>query len=209
MPPFCGPQQQQLRRLYLPDGGSFDIPVEFSGPALQGHQVVTLQDRVNVLRGLVWGTVRGRVVRGDSLRGSLRDPMMRQIGLLVTRACPARNDMCELQAIYDFIVRNCRYTGDITFKDTFQSGLRTLQFGGGDCDDHSGLGAVLCMENGFQCKWRITSNTGATWDHIYLMAGVPKLRPARWIALDTTLGPGRFAQQPPSMKRQDFLVTEG
>jgi hypothetical protein len=167
------PAPTSYRRLTLPDGGTFDIPVELTGPVLKGHQVVTLGDRVRVLRGLVWGTVRGPSVRGgDSLKGSLRDPIMRQIGLLVTRGCPARNDLCELGAVFDFVAQNARYTGDITFKDTFQSGLRTLQFGGGDCDDHSVLGAVLAMENGFQTKWRITSNTGRTWDHIYMMAGI-------------------------------------
>ncbi len=67
----------------------------------------------------------------------------------------------------DFVKSNIRYTGDITFKDTFQSAYRTLQYGGGDCDDHAGLNAVLAMENGFQTKFRITSNTGASWDHIY------------------------------------------
>lgn len=207
---LCMPRPLSYRRLFLPDGGSFDIPVELSGPTLRGHQVTTLGDRVRVLRGLVWGTVRGPLVRGgESFKGSLRDPMMRQIGLLTTRACPARNDLCELEAIFNFVARNVRYTGDITFKDTFQSALRTLQFGGGDCDDHSILNAVLAMENNYQAKWRITSNTGRTWDHIYMMAGIPKHRPSRWIALDTTLGQGKFGREPPSVKHQDFVVGEG
>ncbi len=176
-----------------------------AAPTLRGHQVTTLGDRVKVLKSLVWGQQAN--TRG--VLGSLRDPMMRQIGLLVTRHCPARNDRCELQGIFDFITRNIRYTGDITHKDTFQSALRTLQFGGGDCDDHAILGAVLGMENGFSTKWRITSNTGATWDHIYLMAGIPKHNPQNWIALDTTLGRNRFTDEPPRAKFRDFPVTEG
>lgn len=140
--------------------------------------------------------------------GGLRDPLMRQIGLLATRQCPARDDVCELRSIFEFVTKNVRYTGDITFKDTFQSALRTLQYGGGDCDDASILNAVLAMENGFQAKWRITSNTGASWDHIYCMAGVPKHAPKRWIALDTTLGPGRFGVEPPQAKYQDFAAAK-
>lgn len=140
--------------------------------------------------------------------GGLRDPQMRHIGLLVTQHCPPRNDKCELQAIFDFIVKNVRYTGDIVFKDTFQSALRTLQYGGGDCDDHAVLGAVLAMENGFQTKFRITSNTGKSWDHIYLMAGIPKHAPKKWVALDTTMGPGKFGHQPPRSKHRDFMVKE-
>lgn len=164
---------------------------------LRAHQVRTLRDRVNVLRALVW-----------SPTGGLRDPQMRQLGLAVTRDCPARDDTCEMRAIFDTIVRNVRYTGDIAFKDTFQTALRTLQFEGGDCDDHAVLGAVLLMENGFSPTWRITSNTGATWDHIYVMAGVPKHDPRRWVALDTTLGPGRFGVEPPRVKKEDFEVGE-
>lgn len=159
-----------------------------------------------MLRGLVWGTATRRP---DGAKGSLRDPLMRNIGLLVTNGCEARRDLCELEAVFNFIVHNVRYTGDIAFKDTFQSALRTLQFGGGDCDDHAVCGAVLAMENGYQTKFRITSNTGATWDHIYLMAGVPKHRPTQWVALDTTLGKNKFARQPGSAKHRDFTVGEG
>jgi hypothetical protein len=168
-------------------------------PALRGYPVdKSLGSRVRVLHKLTWGAV-----------GGLRDPLMRHIGLMVTRGCPARADMCELRAIFDFVVTNVRYTGDITDKDTFQSALRTLQFGGGDCDDHSILNATLAMENGFRCKWRITSNTGATWDHIYCMAAVPKHKPSQWIPLDTTLGYGRFNSEPRRAKYEDFEVQEG
>jgi hypothetical protein len=121
----------------------------------------------------------------------------------------ARDDLGELRAIYEFVKRNVRYTGDITFKDTFQSALRTLEMGGGDCDDHGELVAVIGAENGYQPKWRITSNTGASWDHIYCLLGVPKHRPTRWIALDTTLPGNRFGQEPPRAKYRDFDVMSG
>ncbi len=168
-----------------------------SSPELRLHKVDSLEDRVNVLRWLV-----------KKPQGGILDPIMRRIGLMVTQHCPPRNDMCELQGIFDFVARNVRYTGDIATLDTFQSALRTLQMGGGDCDDHSVLCVVLGMENGFTMKWRITSNTGATWDHIYAMAGVPKHRPTRWVALDTTLGAGKFAVEPPRAKYKDFPVSK-
>jgi len=143
------------------------------------------------------------------LSQSLRDPRMRAIGLEVTSACPARDDLCELQAIFEFVKRNIRYTGDITDKDTFQTAWRTMQMGGGDCDDMSVLNAVLAMENGFQTKFRITSNTGASWDHIFCLAGVPKTSPRKWIVLDTTLpGANKFGVHPPMAKYKDFDVSE-
>lgn len=177
------------------------------GMTLRAHSVRSLDDRVRLLRRLVW--------YGDAVldprrppEGGLRDPRMRRLGLLVTRHCPPRDDMCELKAVFDFVVTNLRYTGDIAYKDTFASALRSLQFGGEDCDGHSVVNAVLAMENGFQTKFRITSNTGATWDHIYCMAAIPKHSPARWIALDTTLGRGKFAREPSYAKFKDFVVGE-
>ena len=134
---------------------------------------------------------------------------MRQIGLEVTHTCAARDDLCELEMIYKFVKTNVRYTGDITDKDTFQSAWRTLQYGGGDCDDAATLCAVLAMENGFKCRFRITSNTGETWDHIYCLAGVASRgNPHKWVALDTTLPGNRFGQHPPYAKFQDFDVDE-
>lgn len=177
-----------------------------TAPVLKVHQVGDgLPPRVDLLRQLY-----------QCPEGGIRNARMRGYGLAITRACHARDDMCELKAIFDFVthrnpqtgITNIRYTGDIRGKDTFQSALRTMEFGGGDCDDHAQLNAVLAAVNGFKGKWRITSNTGASWDHIYYLAGVPKNRPFQWIALDTTLGAGRFNKEPNRAKYQDFYVSE-
>lgn len=182
---------------------------DVAAPVLRSHPVRTLEDRVRLLRRLVW--------LGDSafdrsvpltMGGGLRDPRMRQIGLAVTEGCRARDDYCELKAIYDAVKMNIRYTGDIALKDTFSSAWRTIQFGGEDCDGHCVVTAVLAMENGFSTKFRITSNTGATWDHIFTLAGVPKHAPRKWIALDTTLPRGTVGTQPPMAKYKDFDVDE-
>lgn len=188
--------------------------MDATSPMLREHRVGTLDDRVRILKRLVW--------LGDSAFdkskapiGGLRDPQMREIGLRVTLGARERNDMEELRAIHAFVTMNApdghpnvRYTGDIARKDTFQSALRTLQYRGGDCDDHSVLVAVLAMENGFDVKFRITSNYGTTWDHIYPLVGVPKTRPTKWVPVDTTLGPNRFGQNPPQAKHRDFDVGE-
>jgi hypothetical protein len=171
--------------------------VSSSAPVLRGHNVRSLEDRIKVLRNLVWLP-----------QGGLRDPLMRDLGLKVTQHCKARDADCELRAVFDFVYKNVRYTGDIATKDTFQSALRTLQMGGGDCDDMAVLCSVLAMENGYNTRWRITSNTGASWDHIYCMAATPKHRPTSWIALDTTMGKGRFGGEPPRAKFRDFVVAK-
>lgn len=159
-----------------------------------------LEDRIGEIKKLFWGDVRDRTI----------GPRLRELSLNITRECRGRDDMCELKAIYDFTVNNIRYTGDFWGKDTFQSPFRTLQFRGGDCDDHAALNAMLASWNGFKTKWRVTSNTGATWDHIYALAGVPRMDPTRWVPLDTTLpiraGSHKFNVHPPHRKYREFSV---
>lgn len=172
-------------------------------PALTVYHVTDdLRPRAKIIQKLIWDKATG-----------LRNPQTLYIARQVTRGCQARDALCELRAIYQFIVKNVRYTGDIKGVDTFSAPLRTLQMGGEDCDGHAGLAAALAIANGFAAKVRITSNHGLTWDHIYAMAGLPKGRAESWIALDTTLARGRddirrFGQEPPKAKYADFDVTE-
>lgn len=61
-----------------------------------------------------------------------------------------------------------------------------------NCDDHSTLAATLLALNGISSKFRVTaSKYGGGWSHIYVVAGLPKENPSKWVAVDTTL-PGRF-----------------
>lgn len=170
-------------------------------PTLQAYQVNdSLSSRVKILRKLLWSPNSG-----------LQNPQVISIARQVTRACPGRDGMCELRAIYQFVVENVRYSGDVSKVDTFSGPLRTLQMGAEDCDGMSLINAALALANGFQAKVRITSNRGITWDHIYCMAGYPKGRMDRLIALDTTLARSRtdfsrFGQEPPRAKFQDFTM---
>lgn len=168
-------------------------------PTLQAHRVgESLNERVKILRELLWSPNAG-----------LQNPATLALARAVTRSCAGRDAMCELRAIFQFVSTNVRYTGDVAAVDTFAAPLRVLQMGGGDCDEHAVVNAALAMANGFACKARITSNRGITWDHIYCMAGLPKGRTERWVPLDTTLvkrmgDTGRFGQEPPRAKYQDF-----
>ena len=101
-------------------------------PTLRAHPVRTLEDRVKLLQKLVLYGAQAFDKSSPPL-GSIRDPEMRRIGIAVTEVCKARDDKCELMAIYDFVKRNIRYTGDVTNKDTFQSAWVTMQIAGGDC----------------------------------------------------------------------------
>ena len=47
--------------------------------------------------------------------------------------CSARDEMCELTAIWNFWVLNVRYLQDSIGQDTYQTLRATLEAGGGDC----------------------------------------------------------------------------
>jgi hypothetical protein len=172
-----------------------------SRPNLHAYNVGnSLEERVKILHDLCWDAQNG-----------IRNPQLLYLARQITRNCIARDAMCELSNIYRFVVTNVRYTGDIAGVDTFSAPLRTLQMGGEDCDGHAVLCAALAICNGFRAKVRITSNRGVTWDHIYCLAGMPKGRDDRWIALDTTLARtqsdfSRFTIEPPRAKFADFSM---
>lgn len=157
----------------------------------------------------------------DMVRDATKDPEMRKLALQITRHCPERDGECEARAVYDWMKgknggRWIRYTGDVApivhedgsveGVDFFQAPKRTIEFGGGDCDDHSGLAAALLVLNGVPAKFRVTSpDRDSDWAHIYTMAGLPKTGPRKWTAVDTTLpGDQRFGKEAPFAKYLDF-----
>lgn len=164
-----------------------------------------INQRVGIIQDLVWK--------------SIQDPKMRKIALKVTKNCPARDGECEAKAIYKFVKDNVRYTGDIAMVkmgrngpvegvDLFQSAFRTLEFGGGDCDDHSVAIATLLALNGISPKLRVTApkRPGSSWAHIYALAGLSKNQPTRWVAMDTTLPNGKMGSEVPYGKKRDFVA---
>ncbi len=152
----------------------------------------------------------------DLVHKSVQDPEMRKLALQITASCPERDGECEARAVYDFVKANVRYTGDvapIAFPngevegiDLYQSARRTVEFGGGDCDDQDILIATLLALNGITPRMRVIREEGGEdWSHIYPIAGLPKNSPSGWIALDTTLpGNNKFGVEVPYAEALDF-----
>jgi hypothetical protein len=85
--------------------------------------------------------------------------------------------------------------------------MRTVEFGGEDCDGHTVVTTTLLSLNGIPAKFRITAPTKSSdWAHIYGLAGLPKTRPQRWVALDTTLPGNMFGREAPNAKHMDFVA---
>lgn len=153
----------------------------------------------------------------DKVFKSVQDPEMRKIALKVTSKCPERDGLCEARAIYDYVKRNVRYTGDIApiamgaggpveGIDLYQSARRTIEFGGGDCDDQTILVATLLSLNGITPRLRVVKQSrNEDYSHIFPVAMLPKFAPSKSVALDTTLpGADKFGVEAPYYKAKDF-----
>ena len=148
----------------------------------------------------------------DLIRKSVQDPQMRKFALQATVRCPERDQMCEAESIYHFVKQRVRYTGDvgpivhedgsIEGIDLYQSARRTLEFGGGDCDDQAILNSTLLALNGLEPRLRVVrQRRDPDWSHIYTGAMIN----GKFVALDTTLpGSRSFNYETPIAKRIDF-----
>lgn len=165
-----------------------------------------IEERVASIQDLVWKSVA--------------DPEMRKLALAITRNCKERDGMCEAEAIYKAVKKRVRYTGDVApLKiggrngpvepvDLYQSAKRTWEFGGGDCDDMAILVSTLLTLNGITARLRVTAESKlGDWSHIYVVAGLPKLNPKKWVPIDATLpGSNKFDYEVSFAKNLDFPV---
>lgn len=180
-----------------------------------------IEQRVKILQELVWKGVKNPQMRELALAitgSGVRDVTVGKRKFRVQGAnCPARDGMCEAEAIYKWVKQHVRYTGDIApltmpsgeveGVDLFQTGLRTSEFGGGDCDDHTVLASTLLTLNGIPAKFRITApSKSSDWAHIYPLAGLSKTNPSKWVPLDTTLPGEMFGREAPAGKHRDFVA---
>ncbi len=131
----------------------------------------------------------------DTIKKGRKDPRMRAFAVsAVSKKCgnrwcvPERDWWGEVRQLFGAIRENVRYIRDIHNLDTFQSPSRTLQFGGGDCDDYTiTLGSAL-QSIGYPIKIRIVqSKDSPDYNHIFLLVGMPPRGPRGWYSLDASM----------------------
>lgn len=146
------------------------------------------------------------------------DPMIVRAARKITSDCPARDDLCELEAIYRAVkegdprvpalAKGLRYVSDPRNVDWYQGAKRILEeckAGGcaGDCDEATILVASLCGAVGFKVGARAYGKPGTkNYQHVYPIAAVPKN--GGWEknygghALDVTVPDAYVGWEPPS-----------
>ncbi len=159
---------------------------------------LSIESRVATLQSLVY-------------KGIQSGPM-RKLSLQVVSGCEARDKYCEAQKIFQYVQQNVRYSGDIgnvkfpdgtvDAVDVFQSAARTLEFGAGDCDDHSVAILTMMASVGLDGYFKVTSETNDdSWSHVYAVVDVPSRNgKQRLVAADSTLPNGSFGDEAPAAR---------
>ncbi len=123
--------------------------------------------------------------------------------------CKSRDEECEIEKIWDFVVLNIRYVYDPADIDTFPTLKETLLMGGEDCDGLAVAFAALLKTIGFTVSGRVISVKEQPDQpvHIYPMVGLPKDNPRRWMPLDATVEGATPGWQYPGIAQvKDYLL---
>lgn len=144
--------------------------------------VRTIDERVDLIRKLI--------------KQGGKDPEVKEQAIKVTNRRRSNGDWeirekdqkGEVLALFKYVRSKVRYTNDALRADQFVTARKTLRLGGGDCDDLTiALGSLL-EGIGFPVKIRVIQTTGSpTWNHVYLLVGLPKTAPKAWVPLDASM----------------------
>jgi len=159
-------------------------------PAGQLGAVPEAADRIGTLQDAVWDAVRNPQMRELALAVTGYGTRNVDVGRLhfdVTGAgCPPRDGECESSAIGDWVAAHQAQASKMT-----PAGI----------DSSAALACSLLSLNGVTCRFRAARQGKEL--AVYALAGVPKNRPMRWLAMDYR-GQYRFGLESARAEFEDF-----
>lgn len=153
-------------------------------------------------------------VLGELTNNATIDPLIRGTALKIIRGVPGRDDVGELEALYEAVKhgdpeipslrRGVKYVADPRFADYFSSPVDTLKACakgacGEDCDGQAALMCALAGSLGWKTGLRAWGRAGSDgFVHVYPVVLFPKRPPfKRVVALDTTVPEFEAGDEPP------------
>lgn len=150
----------------------------------------------------------------DLTQKSIIDPLVRRTAMQIIQGCEARDDKCELEAIFNavkygdpnvpLLKTGLKYVADPNWYDYFVAPNRMLSECGkgacaGDCDDHASLICALAGSIGFKVGLRAWGKANEDdYVHVYAVAALPKRPPYTLVVgLDTTVPESYVGWEPP------------
>ena len=127
----------------------------------------------------------------DEIDVGKREPVIRQLLGEILKNVPEKDYEAELEAIFDWVRKNIRYTRDPHNLELFQKPSRIIELGLADCDDLSILIGAMVQSIGYPLRLRVIGVQSADPEHIYPLAGVPPsetdLENTQWVAMDASV----------------------
>ena len=120
------------------------------------------------------------------VRAGLRNPLIRLTALKIIQSggIAARDFSGEINAVFNWVKRNIRFTKDPYRLEMVHAPDVILQLKAGDCDDVSILLAALLQSLGHRTRFKvIASMDPGTFNHVYTQV----FHNGKWLSLDPTV----------------------
>jgi transglutaminase-like putative cysteine protease len=137
--------------------------------------VLTLGDGIEG----TWQTVA--VMRRLARRGS-RDARIRSSAVRVIWMQPAKSELHEVTALFEFVRDRIRYVRDPLCFESVAEPFKVLELGHGDCDDKATLLAAMLESIGYPTRFVVAGYRVPMPEHVYLQV----FAGGEWIDADAT-----------------------
>lgn len=146
-----------------------------------------------------------------------KDPHVHEAAARILRAAgvPAFDWMGEVRAVYDWVLRNIRFTRDVYGKETLHSAAEILRLGIGDCDDFTILLCSLLGTIGHKCRILTIAKPEdeGNFSHVFPQVFVG----GRWLTIDAARRGAAIGRNPERTQRvriwdsssEDFVDVQG
>lgn len=111
-----------------------------------------------------------------------KNDVIRQRAAELVKYVPAKQWFKEVEALWNFVKNDIRYTRDIKEVETLYYPDQTLQQGYGDCDDKAVLLASMLEATGHPAKFVAVGFKPDDYSHVYPETLIGKY----WVPLETT-----------------------
>jgi len=114
------------------------------------------------------------------------DPLIRDTAWRVIRGLAERDELSEAKSLFSYVRDKIRYVRDPYGEDVFEDAKFTLGRRSGDCDATCVLLGAMLQSVGFPYRIKVVSRDGRRWTHVFGVCGIPKSKPAKWVAVDAS-----------------------
>lgn len=137
---------------------------------------------------------------------------LRQRAESVVASCIERSEQCEIEKIFDFVLRHFRFLSDPTFLERIKSPeivereISTLGQMQGDCDDVSSYIAALLMSIGYRVQFVVIAIPGQGEPYRHIFPQVYLRQTGKWLTLDACARRKPLGWEAPSTRRRAYPI---